>query len=503
MGFVGMMKCPLSSDYMRVPLTCEEWGSDAWKMASVRGSSLLLRFALLCNAAVLLLVPVPSISAEPSKVSVTQANFATTEGATERRVALVIGNSAYQEIPLGNTVHDATDMAAKLRSLGFDVVYRENLTITKIGSTLREFRSKLSPGAVALVFYAGHGLQIRGENYLPTVNAEIASEDDVPNQSLSLRQLLEILDESKTRVNLVFLDACRNNPFDRRFRSPSRGLAKVSAPSGTLIAYATRPGSVASDGSGRNGLYTEKLLGEMDSSLPIEQVLKRVLSSVRKISKGKQEPWSEGSLEGDFCFMGCADPDAEKKALLAEVTLWESIKNSRDPTAFDSYLSRYPNGTFVTLAAVARKKILDDLDEEKRRQAEFQRIATEKAEQGKRNQLELEAAQAKAAKEARDKAEAERLALIQREAATKAEEEKRRQTELQRIATEKAEQERRKTLAQEEAEAKARAEAMAKAESERLEQRQREVEARKAEKQESPKSNTRMKREDVFVAPTF
>src|SRR5207248_1585337 len=122
---------------------------------------------------------------------------------------------------------------------------------------LREFRARLSPGAVALFFYAGHGVQVGGINYLPAVDAEIEAEEDVYTQSLEVGKVLDLMDQAKTRVNLVFLDACRNNPFSRRFRSAAGGLAKVDAASGTLISFATRPGSVAADGDGRNGLYTE------------------------------------------------------------------------------------------------------------------------------------------------------------------------------------------------------------------------------------------------------
>jgi uncharacterized caspase-like protein len=193
-------------------------------------------------------------------------------------------------------------MAAKLKGMGFTVIERNNLTVKQIGSTLREFRSKLTPGSVALIYYAGHGLQIKGENYFPTVDAEIAGEEDVPNQSLAMRQIMDVLEDAKTRLNLVFLDACRNNPYQRSFRSSSNGLSKVNAPSGTLISFATRPGSVASDGAGRNGLYTGALLEAMDSKgEPIEQVLKRVVATVKTGSENQQEPWMEGSIDGEFC----------------------------------------------------------------------------------------------------------------------------------------------------------------------------------------------------------
>jgi hypothetical protein len=231
------------------------------------------------------------------------AELASRTATAESRVALVIGNSTYVSGRLKNPVNDAEDIAAKLTGLGFYVIRRSDLATKQIGGTLREFGSRLSPGGVALVFYAGHGLQIRGENYLPTVDAEISTEEDVPNQSLAMRQIMDVLDQSKVRLSLIFLDACRDNPFARSFRSSAGGLAKVEAPSGTLISFATRPGSVASDGTGRNGLYTQHLLAAMDvPGEPVELALKRVVRGVKRDSNGKQEPWMEGSIEGDFYF---------------------------------------------------------------------------------------------------------------------------------------------------------------------------------------------------------
>ncbi len=237
------------------------------------------------------------------------APFVAPPAAVGKRVALVIGNSAFAHYPpLKNPVHDAEDMAEHLRGVGFEVIERSDLTSRQIGATLREFRIALEGASVALVFLAGHGMQINGENYFPGVDADISSEEDVPNQSLALRQLLDLLGESRTQLNLLFLDACRDNPFARATRSGTRGLARVEAPSGTLISYATRPGSVARDGAGRNGLYTAQLLLQIDQSrdLPIETVLKRVVAGVKQGSDGQQEPWWEGSMEGEFCFGSCA-----------------------------------------------------------------------------------------------------------------------------------------------------------------------------------------------------
>ena len=231
-----------------------------------------------------------------------QSNVATS--ASERRVALVIGNAAYKEGRLANPVNDARAMAENLRTLGFEVVLRENLRVREIGGVYREFRSKITPGGVALVFYAGHGQQIKGQNYFPAIDSEISSEEDVPLQSLNLGTLLDTMEEAKAGVSLVFLDACRDNPYARRFRSASRGLAKVEAASGTLIHYATKPGSVASDGAGKNGTYTEALLAQIgEPNVTVEQMLKRVTNRVVAETKGKQEPWVEGSLRGEFYFI--------------------------------------------------------------------------------------------------------------------------------------------------------------------------------------------------------
>ena len=272
----------------------------------------------------------------------------------ENRVALVVGNSTYKSAPLRNPTNDAKDMAAKLKGMGFTVIERSNLTVKQIGSTLREFRAKLTPGSVALVFYAGHGVQIKGENYLPAVDADISSEEDVPTQSLAMRQIMDVLGDAKTRLNLVFLDACRNNPYARSFRSASDGLNRVNAPSGTLISFATRPGSVAADGTGRNGLYTGALLEQMNNqNQPIEQILKKVVSQVKAASKSQQEPWMEGSIEGEFCFGECGKQVAQS-VVSDDRVFWESVKDSRDENEVKAYLEQFPRGIF---AGIARARV--------------------------------------------------------------------------------------------------------------------------------------------------
>ena len=157
--------------------------------------------------------------------------------------------------------------------------------------------------APGLFYYAGHGMQVKGKNFFLPVDADIQSEDEVPYRGIDANELLAKMESAKNRVNLVILDACRNNPFARSFRSSAQGLAQMDAPVGTLVAFATAPGSVAADGTGRNGLYTQHLLASLNQpGLKIEDVFKRVRVGVRQGSRGKQIPWENTSLEGDFYF---------------------------------------------------------------------------------------------------------------------------------------------------------------------------------------------------------
>ncbi len=276
--------------------------------------------------------------------------------ATARKIALVIGNAMYAQGSLANPVNDARAMATRLRTLGFDVILRENLKMSDIGGVYREFRSKIAPGNVALVFYAGHGVQFKGQNYFPAVDSLIHSEEDVPLQSLNLGSLLDNMEEAKAGVSLVFLDACRDNPFARSFRSASRGLAKVEAASGTLIHYATKPGSVAADGVGKNGTYTEALLAQMsEPGVPVEMMLKRVANMVVAKTNGKQEPWVEGSLRGDFYFQG---PTVVEVRITpsgqgdSDAQTWNAAQQVNSANAYQAYLNAFPGGKYAVAASI-------------------------------------------------------------------------------------------------------------------------------------------------------
>ncbi len=276
---------------------------------------ILFRAAVLCAAVVW---SFPSLAAEPSRnLAVSQP--ADGAYATEQRLALVIGNSSYQSAPLKNPANDAADIAKTLRGFGFQVTLKQNQGREAMAQAIREFGNQLKRGGTGLFYYAGHGMQVKGRNYLIPVDADIQSEDEVPYRSIDVNEVLAKMESARNRINLVILDACRNNPFARSFRSSAQGLAQMEAPVGTLIAFATAPGSVAADGQGRNGLYTQHLLSAINQpGLKIEDVFKRVRAGVRKDSGNRQVPWENTSLEGDFYFQppGLAAP-AESSANVA------------------------------------------------------------------------------------------------------------------------------------------------------------------------------------------
>jgi uncharacterized caspase-like protein len=222
----------------------------------------------------------------------------------EHRLALVIGNGSYKDAPLANPVNDATAIAKTLQGLGFKVILRTNVSQSQMRAAVREFGDELHANrGVGLFYFAGHGMQINNRNFLIPVGTDIRREYEVEDQSVDAGSVLSMMQSARARVNIVILDACRNNPFARSFRNSTVGLAPMQAPAGTLLAYATAPGEVASDGTGDNGLYTQHLLNNMRvPGLKIEDVFKNVRASVRQESAGRQTPWENTSLEGEFYF---------------------------------------------------------------------------------------------------------------------------------------------------------------------------------------------------------
>jgi hypothetical protein len=246
------------------------------------------------------------------------APTAAAAAAKPARLALVIGNASYKDAPLVNPGNDAADVAKALEASGFTVMKRENASLREMHLALREFGDRLGRQSTGLFYFSGHGLQVRGRNYLMPVDADIAREDEVAFQALELAAVMEKLDSAKNPVNIVILDACRNNPFGSRLQASTKGLAQVDAPPGTLIAFATAPGSTAADGTGRNGLYTNHLVRQIaQPGLAIEEVFKATRAAVRTESRNAQIPWESTSLESPFAFRAAPPPPPPPKVVAA------------------------------------------------------------------------------------------------------------------------------------------------------------------------------------------
>jgi formylglycine-generating enzyme required for sulfatase activity len=282
------------------------------------------------------------------------------------RIALVIGNAAYDTSPLKNPTNDAADVAAALRALGFDVTLGQNWTKRQMEDAIYAFGQRLKAGGVGLFYYSGHGMQVAGRNYLIPIGCRVEDERDVEFEAVDANRVLAKMDAAGNGLNLMILDACRNNPFARSFRSETQGLAQMDAPVGTYIAYATAPGSVAADGEGRNGTYTAALLKEMRKpGLKVEEVFKQVRADVSRATGGKQLPWDASSLVGDFFFIvpaaaratagGPAAPGPSAAAIESEY--WNTIKDSTDAADFEAYLKEYPSGTYASLARLKVQKL--------------------------------------------------------------------------------------------------------------------------------------------------
>lgn len=295
----------------------------------------------------------------------------------EKRVALVIGNGAYTEIsPLENPRNDAELMAGTLEDLGFDVVLTTDADRVGMGRAIRKFGKSLrlsGKDTVGLLYYAGHGVQSGGANYLIPIGASIEDDADLRIEALSVSDILAQMETAGNRLNLVILDACRNNPFKGRIRSAVRGLARIQAASGSMVAFSAAPGQVATDGKGSNSPYTAALAKAMrQPNLTVEQVFKRVRVAVETHTGGAQTPWEESSLRGDFYFAGKpAAPVAAGRDDQVELAYWNTIKDSGDAALFEFYLEQYPNGLFAALARTMMARLkADSADTAKARDAE-------------------------------------------------------------------------------------------------------------------------------------
>ncbi len=289
------------------------------------------------------------------------------------KLALVVGNGRYRNVQaLKNPANDAKAIAGALQAAGFEVTVKLDAGREEMAAAIRAYTQALAKRkGVGLFYFAGHGVQLAWRNYLVPVDATIATMDDVAKQAVDVGSLIEGINRAANAMNVIVLDACRDNPFGRDVRIESKGLSQMDAPRSTLLAYATSPGNVASDGAGDNGLYTEHLLREiMVRDAKIEDVFKRVRLAVRRKSNGAQIPWESTSLEEDFYFLPPEDlkklSDAEKEKLFKEeLALWERIQNASEPAPLEDYLRRYPSGDFSELAQLRLDRVLAKQGEKK------------------------------------------------------------------------------------------------------------------------------------------
>ena len=292
--------------------------------------------------------------------------------AQENRLALIIGNSGYKESPLANPQNDANDMADILEGLGFSVILRIDADRREMARAIREFGRELKQKrGVGLFYYAGHGMQIDNRNYLIPVNTPLEEEDEVPFESIDVGSVLAKMESAGNALNLLILDACRNNPFPRQFRSSSRGLARVEAPVGSLVVYSTAPGKVAADGNGRNGVFTAALLEELRTpGLSLTQTIRRTRAAVVKATGGRQVPWESSSLLQDYYFTeqlpqttnaqkktDKLDTPVQKAERDPDMVFWKSIQGSSSKAEYQAYLEQFPSGVFSALANARLDKL--------------------------------------------------------------------------------------------------------------------------------------------------
>lgn len=287
-----------------------------------------------------------------------------------QRVAIVIGNSDYKQSALKNPRNDARAISSALRSYGFDVSEFYDLRGSEVDRIAQIIKTKVSPNTTFFFYYAGHGIQVDGANYFPNVDADFKDLRAVQRASIKLDDVLSSISSSKPKAAVVVLDACRDNPFDTAVdaKDAPKGLARAVSPPGSVIFYATRPGSTASDGRGENGLFTEILLKEISNpQLPLELLFRRVSSGVFKVSKGEQEPWVEGVIREEVVIAAREEPiapTAQESAPIAVATapLVSAPLSAPTPSQAPMTQSHQTPATPVVLAQAEALRSLKKVD---------------------------------------------------------------------------------------------------------------------------------------------
>jgi uncharacterized caspase-like protein len=298
---------------------------------------------------------------------------ASTTAGAETRIALVIGNGNYavSNLKLANPTNDAVTMQRSLQAAGFTVIMKLNAKRLDFYRLVQEFGDQIGrdPHAVGLFYYAGHGVQAGGENYLIPVDADIQSDAELEASAYAAGRVLRAMKDARNEMNIVILDACRDNPLPKTTRGVERGLARMDAPSGTFIAYAAGPGQSAHDGAmGTNGVFTGELVKAMAKpGVPLEQMFKKVIAGVKADTHGEQQPWSEASIQGDFYFhAGQAEisspaPSAALDAVAArpatapqtaEFAAFKAAQDSDTVSGWQIFEKKYPHSEYGATADI-------------------------------------------------------------------------------------------------------------------------------------------------------
>jgi hypothetical protein len=290
--------------------------------------------------------------------------------ADAKRVALVIGNSAYQNVTqLPNPRNDAADLAHGLQQVGFEVLLKNDLDFDGLRRALRDFSDRAVGAEMALVYFAGHGIEVAKQNYLIPVDARLKTDRDIQFEAVPLDFVLSAVEGAKN-LRLVLLDACRNNPFagsmkmTNASRSIGRGLSSIEPTAGTLVSYAAKEGTTADDGEGRNSPYTTALLANLtEPGLEVNFLFRKVRDHVLAATDGRQEPFTYGSLPGTRIYLkppqqnaGTQNPPANPpvtpqapaKSLDREV--WETIRDSKSPGVLKAFIDKFPDSIYASLA---------------------------------------------------------------------------------------------------------------------------------------------------------
>lgn len=279
------------------------------------------------------------------------------------RLALIIGNSGYRSVSeLDNPVHDARLIAKTLKGLGFSVTTAVDLGQIEMKRAIAQFGRDLRAAgsdATGLFYYAGHGVQSFGNNYLLPVDVALSDAADLDLMAVEAQTVLRQMASARNRTNLVILDACRNNPFENVADLDESGLAEMKAPTGTFLAYATAPGAVAMDGEGNNSPFTKALAEQIAvPGQPVEQAFKEVRRAVLAQSKGQQTPWDTSSLVSDFVFAQAPPEPVLTAAEMEELQLWRSVQAARDPVQLMLFLRGYPEGQFADQARTLLAEVM-------------------------------------------------------------------------------------------------------------------------------------------------